>query len=421
MIRVCALSLVVLFAISAPAATVRDFGPASLDYVYPAGSWKLGETVAAVRDGEVGSLQILSTEHGGGGVLLRGSLVPGGEKFLALTARKLEGNAADRLAVQIIRAKGGGKLYVFPIDQLAADRYSTLYLPLEGDGYDSVEQVQFQGTNFSPAARPLKILIDKLETVTEAEARSKQPRAQGKVGSAAGPKIEPDGVPSDPPGDPAETPLLNDKPTVPGWCRWNWRAAWLGMHRGFVERAKRGRADIVFLGDSLTMGWGDRIEGRYAPRTAVNFGIGGDSTRQILWRVRHGTLEGLSPRLVVLMIGTNNLYGDANAGSDEEIAQGVESCVRLIENKLPRAKILLLGLLPRQNDYFCGRVRRINASIAKLDDGKRTRFLDFGARFLGPDEKIKPELYDKDQLHLSPAGYEQWGQAMDPLVRAMLE
>jgi beta-glucosidase len=228
----------------------------------------------------------------------------------------------------------------------------------------------------------------------------------------------------DPPGDPSSTPLPKDKPWVPGWCRWDWRAGWVGQHNALVERTKKGGIDTVFFGDSITQGWGseakDLFESRFAgPFKAVNYGIGGDSTRQILWRVKHGAVDGLDPRLVVLMIGTNNLYDDANAGSDEEIAKGVATCVQALRHTLPKSRLLLLAILPRQNDWFCGRVRAINAIAATLDDGKDVRFLDAGAAFLEAPGKVKAELYNADQLHLSRKGYETLAGAIEPVMKEM--
>jgi lysophospholipase L1-like esterase len=191
-----------------------------------------------------------------------------------------------------------------------------------------------------------------------------------------------------------------------------------------VERTKKGGIDAVFLGDSITQGWGseakDLFESRFAgPFQAVNYGIGGDSTRQILWRVRHGAVDGIVPRLVVLMIGTNNLYDDANGGSDEEIAKGIGTVVQALHFKLPKSKILLLGILPRQNDWFCGRVRAINAVTAKFDDAKTVRFLDAGATFLEAPGKVKAELFNADQLHLVRKGYEVLAGVIEPAMKEM--
>ena len=178
-------------------------------------------------------------------------------------------------------------------------------------------------------------------------------------------------------------PPAKDKPDVPGWGFYpQFPSAWQNLHRGFLDRTGQGNVSVVFLGDSITQGWtggGKALwDTRYAPLGAVDYGIGGDSTRQVLWRLGHGELDGLSPKLVVLLVGTNNLYGDFNAGTDDEIAAGIARIVGTLRTKLPRTRILLLGLLPRQNEYFGGRIVSINRSIARLDDGHAVRFLDMG-------------------------------------------
>ncbi len=222
-------------------------------------------------------------------------------------------------------------------------------------------------------------------------------------------------------------PPASGKPWEAGWGFYSqFPTAWLSVHKGFLDRTKQGGVSIVFLGDSITQGWNDPNGGkdiwvkRYAPLGAVNYGIGGDSTRQVLWRIQHAELDGLTPKLLVLKIGTNNLYGDHNAGTDEEIAQGITEIVRQAQAKLPKTKILLLGLLPRQNGYFSGRVRHINTLIAKLDNGHTVRFLDMGAKFAASPDSVLKELYVPDQLHLSKKGYEVWSAAMQPLLDEML-
>ena len=149
--------------------------------------------------------------------------------------------------------------------------------------------------------------------------------------------------------------------------------------------------------------------------------IGGDSTRQVLWRMEHGEFDGITPKLGVLKIGTNHLYGDGNAGTDEEIASGISVIVSTIRAKSPTTKVLLLGLLPRQNDCFSNRTKRINALIAPLDDGETVRFLDLSDRFQTEVGQVKPELYGPDQLHLVKAGYQVWADAMQPLFDPMMK
>ena len=223
-------------------------------------------------------------------------------------------------------------------------------------------------------------------------------------------------------------PPAAGKPWEPGWGFYpQFPTAWQAQFQGQLERTKKGGANVVFIGDSITIGWVDAGKAewakRFEPLGAVDYGIGGDSTRQVLWRIGHGLLDGLAPKLVVLKIGTNNLYGDHNAGTDEEIARGVETVVKTVREKLPKTRVLLLGILPRQNEFFSSRIQRIDALLAKFDDGRTVRFLDLGAHFQKTPGKgdVLPELFNDDRLHLSPKGYEVFADALQPLFNEMMK
>ncbi len=195
---------------------------------------------------------------------------------------------------------------------------------------------------------------------------------------------------------------------------------WIDMHRSFVERAKKGNVDLLFLGDSITQGWNDNEVWKrfYGPRNAANFGIGGDRTQHVLWRIQNGELDGIEPKVVVLMIGTNN----ASSATADEIAQGVTAIVEELRHRLPRAKILLLGVFPRgqKPDATREKLQAVNAKIARLDDGSHVKFLDIGKAFLNEDGTISPEIMP-DYLHLSRKGYRIWADAMEPTLWSMLD
>lgn len=196
-------------------------------------------------------------------------------------------------------------------------------------------------------------------------------------------------------------------------------------HEKFVAQAKEGKARLVFLGDSITAGWGRQEPiwteafGKYDP---VNFGIGGDRTQHVLWRIENGELEGIKPQAVVLMIGTNN----AGADSAEDIARGITAIVDTIKAKQPQAKILLLAVFPRgeKPDGKPGiaheKLKQVNASIAKLDDGKIVHYLDIGGEFPLVDGKLSAETMP-DFLHLSPAGYQIWADAIEDKLAELME
>ncbi|SIN76637.1 Lysophospholipase L1 [Singulisphaera sp. GP187] len=203
---------------------------------------------------------------------------------------------------------------------------------------------------------------------------------------------------------------------------------WMQRHEAFLERAKQGNIDLLFLGDSITNGWSGRDkngegpievwERHYAPRNAANFGIGGDRTQHVLWRIENGEIDGISPKVAVLMIGTNN----AGANSSDEIAEGIEAIVKSLRQRLPQTKILLLAVFPRGEKP--GPVREklaaVNERIAKLDDGQTVKYLDIGPKFLNEDGTISKEIMP-DFLHLKRKGYQIWADAVEPTLWSLLD
>lgn len=207
---------------------------------------------------------------------------------------------------------------------------------------------------------------------------------------------------------------------------------WIKRHEGFVEIAKQGGVDVLFIGDSITDAWRNEKGGKavwdaqFAPLRAANFGIGGDRTQHVLWRLQNGELDGIKPKAVVLMIGTNNTgFERDNAtprNSPAETAAGVTEIVKYLRAKQPQAKILLLAVFPRgeKPDHPQRKqVAEINAVIAKLHDGKNVHFLDIGKQFLAADGTLPKEIMP-DFLHLTPDGYARWAAAIkDPLAKLL--
>jgi lysophospholipase L1-like esterase len=195
-------------------------------------------------------------------------------------------------------------------------------------------------------------------------------------------------------------------------------------HEGFLEIAKKGNVDVLFLGDSITDGWrgsGKQVwEKNYAPLKAANFGIGGDRTQHVLWRLRNGELDGINPKVAVLMIGTNNLGGN----TDEQIAEGVKTIVEEIHKQKPETKVLLLGIFPRgasAKDPARTKIKEINEMISKLDDGgKHVKYLDIGDKFLDGEGNLSKDIMP-DYLHPNAKGYEIWAEATDPTLKQMLK
>jgi lysophospholipase L1-like esterase len=192
------------------------------------------------------------------------------------------------------------------------------------------------------------------------------------------------------------------------------------LHKSFLVIAKKGQVDLLFLGDSITQGWNENTVWQrfYGPRHAANFGIGGDRTQHVLWRIQNGELDGIEPKVVVLMIGTNNLQDDTPA----EIAQGIKSIVGELRMRLPKARILLLGVFPRSPKPSSARdrIKSINEKIAGLADGTKVQFLDISSAFLNADGTISADVMP-DYLHLSLKGYRHWAEAMEPTLWSILD
>jgi lysophospholipase L1-like esterase len=203
-------------------------------------------------------------------------------------------------------------------------------------------------------------------------------------------------------------------------------------HDSYVEIAKKGDTDVLFMGDSITDMW--RTPGRgdapnppmsgkavfdkyYGGMKVANFGISGDTTQGVLYRLQNGEGQGFKPKVIMLMIGTNN----TGRNSPPEIAEGIGAVVLEMRKDFPDAKILLLAVFPRSNpgDPVRGVIADINQRISKLDDGKNVFYLDIGAKFLDADGVISREIMS-DLLHPTQRGYEIWAEAVkEPLAKLM--
>jgi beta-glucosidase len=200
---------------------------------------------------------------------------------------------------------------------------------------------------------------------------------------------------------------------------------WQDRHQSFNRRvAEVGeKAQVIFIGDSITQGWegaGKEVWARYyAPRNAVNLGIGGDRTQHVLWRLDNGNLQGLKPKAAVVMIGTNNSNGEDNTPG--QIADGVAAIVKKLRDKLPDTKVLLVAIFPRSENFSAqrGKLLQVNQVIRKLADGKDVFWMDFGHRLV-TSEGLIPRTLMPDFLHLSPAGYKLWAEAIENRLSSIL-
>jgi lysophospholipase L1-like esterase len=204
---------------------------------------------------------------------------------------------------------------------------------------------------------------------------------------------------------------------------WMSLASWQERRRALhdIPAEKRRQAELVIVGDSIVEGFDQAVFEQFFGRYhALKLGIGGDKTQQVLWRIEQGELDGLSPRVLVLLIGTNNIGADG--ATTDDVARGVARVVERMRQRLPQTKILLLGILPREQQASAA-VRRevaaINQKIAALADGQSVRYEDVGARFLAPDGSISQEVMG-DFLHPTAGGYRIFAEALAPVVDEMV-
>ena len=196
---------------------------------------------------------------------------------------------------------------------------------------------------------------------------------------------------------------------------------WLARHEALNEEAKRGGFDLLYIGDSIVANYlrqgKESWDHYYADRHPLNLGIGGDRTEHVLWRLDNGNINGVHPKLAIVMIGQNN--GGHNTG--EEIAAGVTAIIQRLRDRMPDTKILLLGIFQRREKPTEERpvLARANEIISKLADGEKIVYLDINHLFVKPDGTIPADLMP-DYEHPSPAGHQLWAETIEPTVAQLL-
>lgn len=202
-------------------------------------------------------------------------------------------------------------------------------------------------------------------------------------------------------------------------------AAWLKLHEDHVKtvQANAGEVDVLLVGDSITIQWGESWKNHFPNLKAVNIGIGGDKTQNVLWRLDHGGVEGLVPNAIVLMIGNNNMFFTPETGI-EAAANGVQMCVKNLREKFPTAQIIVAKILPAYTpaDRFYKDVKATNEAISKLklDSELNVQVLDLTSDFLTSDGSLIKALYTPDNIHLSAEGYTVYANRLKPLLESKL-
>jgi lysophospholipase L1-like esterase len=206
-------------------------------------------------------------------------------------------------------------------------------------------------------------------------------------------------------------------------------------HAELVEKTRRGRIDVYFVGDSITRRWGTSDE-QYAAFlaswrrnftgwNAADFGWGGDTVANVLWRMTHGELDGVSPKVVVLMAGTNDVGKEPPSGSDDprvaRVVSGIEALLRVFRQKTPKAVVVLMGITPRaDNPAVMPLIDAINSKLATLADGKTVRYVNINRALTDEAGRLRDGMLVSDGLHFDVGGYQVWANAIRPILMEVL-
>ena len=205
-------------------------------------------------------------------------------------------------------------------------------------------------------------------------------------------------------------------------------------HEQLLAKAKMGRTDVYFEGDSITRRWGaldypDLLENwkkNFFGWNAADFGWGADRVENILWRLENGELDNVNPKVIVLLAGTNNVGNkvplegiDAAAAN---VTKGLEAVVRVMQSKAPKAVIIVTAIFPRNDNMaVMPEIDKINANLARIADGRGIRYLNINDRLADPDGKLHEGMMnDRDKLHPLLKGYQVWAEALKPLLTELL-
>lgn len=214
-------------------------------------------------------------------------------------------------------------------------------------------------------------------------------------------------------------------PITPSAGNWG-GTSWLDTHASPVKtvQAAKGPIDILLVGDSITQQWGAAWRRHFRKYTSVNIGIGGDKTQNVLWRLDHGGVEGIEPRLIVLLIGNNNMFFAPETGI-EPVAQGIKACVGNLRAKFPKAQVVAVKIFPAHvpGNAFYENIRNTYAAVDNLHlaADPQVHVLDLWNDLVNPDGTLKEGLFTPDNIHLTQdGGYELYAGKLKPVVEQFL-
>jgi lysophospholipase L1-like esterase len=207
----------------------------------------------------------------------------------------------------------------------------------------------------------------------------------------------------------------------------------LTAHAQLLEKAKKGGIDVYFEGDSITRRWGatDYPEllanwnQNFFGWNAADFGWGADNIQNVLWRLNNGELDNVHPKVIVLLVGTNNVGNKIIAGMEEDkitdVTRGIQAVLRIMREKAPEATIILTGIFPRNDNVaVIPIIRRVNEDLSKLADGKKIRYLNINDRLADGEGRLFDGMMNADKLHPAVKGYQVWADALKPMFYELL-
>jgi len=200
-------------------------------------------------------------------------------------------------------------------------------------------------------------------------------------------------------------------------------------HEQLLEKARRGGIDIYFIGDSITRRWDANDCPQFQANwnqnfhgwNAADFGWGADRTQNILWRLENGELDGVNPKVIVILAGTNNVgRGPGDDAKADDIAKGIKAIIDLCRKKAPQARIVLTAIFPRNDSMLANpTINRVNQEIAQFADGKTVRFININDKLADKDGKLFDGM-TVDKLHPSLKGYQIWADSLKPIFTEWL-